>query len=124
MAMGTTLAISHLSCGYVGLSDGWTDLQNFTMDWEFDKASEGSVALTAQLDWREDKEFTVGLAFGNSEHRAVANLLQSLGTPFDEHLAQLTLIPACCSVGRGPRWLLLAVFLRQQESRGSATTDG
>jgi glucoamylase len=36
------------------------------------------------------KEFTLGLAFGNSEHRAVSNLLQSLGTPFDEHLAKYT----------------------------------
>ncbi len=26
------------------------------------------------------------MAFGNSEHRAVANLLQSLGTPVDEHI--------------------------------------
>lgn len=90
LAMGATVPFSHLSCGYVGASDGWTDLQNFKMDWEFDKASEGNVALTAQLDWSEDREFTLGLAFGNSEHRAVSNLLQSLGTSFDEHLARYT----------------------------------
>jgi glucoamylase len=90
MAMGATVPFSRVSCGYVGSSDGWTDLQNFTMDWEFDKASDGNVALTAQLDWSQDKEFTLGLAFGNSEHRAVSNLLQSLGTPFEEHLAKFT----------------------------------
>ncbi len=88
LAMGATIPFSRVSCGYVGSSDGWTDLQNFEMDWEFDRASDGNVALTAQLDWSEDKEFTLGLAFGNSEHRAVANLLQSLGTPFEDHLAK------------------------------------
>ena len=90
LAMGATVPFSRMSCGYVGSSDGWTDLQNFTMDWEFDKASDGNVALTAQLDWSQEKEFILGLAFGNSEHRAVSNLLQSLGTPFDEHLAKYT----------------------------------
>jgi len=88
LAMGATVPFLRVSCGYVGSSDGWTDLQNFTMDWEFDRASDGNVALTAQLDWSEDKEFTLGLAFGNSEHRAVSNLLQSLATPFDDHLAK------------------------------------
>ena len=90
LAMGATIPFSRLSCGYVGLSDGWTDLQNFEMDWEFDKASDGNVALIAELAWNEDKEFTLGLALGNSEHRAISNLLQSLGLPFEEHLARYT----------------------------------
>ena len=90
LAMGATVPFLRVSCGYVGSSDGWTDLQNFKMDWEFDKASDGNVALTAELAWSEDQEFTLGLAFGNSEHRAVSNLLQSLGTPFEEHLAKYT----------------------------------
>lgn len=89
MAIGATVPFSHLSCGYVGASDGWTDLQdNFKMDWEFERASDGNIALTAELDLGKTREFTLGLAFGNSEHRALANLLQSLGTPFDEHLAR------------------------------------
>jgi glucoamylase len=89
MAMGATVPFSHLSCGYVGASDGWTDLhEDFKMDWEFERASDGNIALTGQLDLSETQEFTLGLAFGNSEHRAVANLLQSLGIPFDEHLAK------------------------------------
>jgi glucoamylase len=88
MAMGANVPFLRLSCGYVGASDGWTDLQDFTMDWEFDKATDGNVALTGELDWSKTKEFTLGVAFGNSEHRAVSNLLQSLGTPFDEHLVR------------------------------------
>ena len=88
MAMGASVPFSRLSCGYVGASDGWTDLQNFKMDWEFEKADNGNIALTAELDWSSSNEFILGLAFGNSEHRAVSNLLQSLGTPFDDHLAK------------------------------------
>jgi glucoamylase len=92
MALGATVPFSHLSCGYVGASDGWTDLHdNFRMDWEFDCAADGNIALTGELDLDKDREFTLGLAFGDSEHRAVANLLQSLGTPFDEHLARYTM---------------------------------
>jgi glucoamylase len=88
LAMGANIPFSRVSCGYVGASDGWRDLQNFKMDWEFDKANDGNVALTGELEWMQQKEFTLGLAFGNSEHRAVANLLQSLGIPFDENLSK------------------------------------
>jgi glucoamylase len=89
MAMGATVPFSHLSCGYVGASDGWTDLHDdFKMDWEFERASDGNIALTGQLDLSQTQEFTLGLAFGNSQHRTIANLLQSLGVPFDEHLAK------------------------------------
>ena len=87
MALGATVPFSHLSCGYVGTSDGWTDLHdNFKMDWEFDSAADGNIALTGELDLSKTREFTLGVAFGNSEHRAISNLLQSLGTPFEEHL--------------------------------------
>lgn len=89
MALGATVPFSRLSCGYVGSSDGWTDLHDdFTMDWEFDSAPDGNIALTGELDLSKTREFTLGLAFGNSEHRAIANLLQSLGTPFEEHLTR------------------------------------
>jgi glucoamylase len=87
MAMAATVPFLRLSCGYVGASDGWTDLHSdFKMDWEFTSAPDGNIALTGELDLSKTREFTLGLAFGNSEHRAIANLLQSLGTPFQEHL--------------------------------------
>jgi glucoamylase len=87
MALAATVPFSRLSCGYVGASDGWTDLHdNFNMDWEFSSAPDGNIALTGELDLGKTRKFTLGLAFGNSEHRAIANLLQSLGTPFEEHL--------------------------------------
>jgi glucoamylase len=86
LALAATVPFSRVSCGYVGTSDGWTDLHdNFRMDWEFDRAPDGNIALTAELDLTGAREFTLGLAFGNSQHHAVSTLLQSLGTPFAEH---------------------------------------
>ena len=86
LAMAATVPFSRVSCGYVGKSDGWTDLHgNFQMDWEFDQAPDGNIALTGELDLTVTREFTLGLAFGNSQHHAVSTLLQSLGTPFAEH---------------------------------------
>jgi glucoamylase len=85
LALAATVPFSRVSCGYVGRSDGWTDLEsNFQMDWEFDRAPDGNIALTGELDLAGAREFTLGLAFGNSQHHAVATLLQSLSIPFAE----------------------------------------
>lgn len=87
LALGATVPFRRCSCGYVGQSDGWTDLaDNFQMDWEFDQALDGNVALTGELDLASPYEFTVGLAFGDSLHNAVTTLFQALGVPFIEHL--------------------------------------
>jgi glucoamylase len=84
LALGATIPFSKLSCGYVGASDGWTDLaDNFQMDWEFDSAEDGNIALTAQLDLDQGREFTLGLALGDSFHNAVTTLFQSLDVPFE-----------------------------------------
>ncbi len=86
LAMAATVPFSRVSCGYVGKSDGWTDLSGtLQMDWDFDCARDGNIALTGELDLSETHEFTLGLAFGNSQHHAVCRLLESLITPFAEH---------------------------------------
>jgi len=91
LAMGATIPFSRVSCGYVGKSDGWTDLDdNFQMDWEFDSALDGNIALTGELDLGDAREFTLGLAFGNSQHHAVCRLLESLIDPFEEHEKRFT----------------------------------
>lgn len=85
LAVGATLPFTRLSCGYVGESDGWTDLHDdFQMDWEFDCALDGNVALTGELQPEMDVPFTVGLAFGDCLYKAVTALLQSLDVPFAE----------------------------------------
>jgi glucoamylase len=91
LALAATVPFSRVSCGYVGRSDGWTDLAgNFQMDWEFDHASDGNVALTGELDVSAHREFTLGLAFGDTQHHAIATLVQALGTPFEEHHKRYT----------------------------------
>ncbi|MCI0390911.1 MAG: glycoside hydrolase family 15 protein [Acidobacteria bacterium] len=85
LALGATVPFLRRSCGYVGTSDGWTDLaDNFQMDWEFDTAEDGNIALTGELDLSRAYEFTLGLAFGDSFHNAATTLLQSLDVPFDQ----------------------------------------
>lgn len=89
LAMAATVPFSRMSCGYVGKSDGWTDLhEDFRMDYEFAHANNGNIALTGELDLSNTREFTLTTAFGHNEHRAITNLFQSLATPFSEHLAR------------------------------------
>jgi glucoamylase len=91
LALAATVPWARVSCGYVGHSDGWTDLAgNFQMDWEFDHANDGNIALTGQLDLGSQQEFTLGLAFGDTQHHAIATLFQALGTPFEEHHKRYT----------------------------------
>ena len=88
LAMLASVPFSRVSCGYVGKSDGWTDLhENLRMDYDFNHAQSGNIALTGELDLSGSREFTLATAFGDTEHRAVANLLQSLGIPFGKQLA-------------------------------------
>ena len=83
LAMGATIPFVRRSCGFVGMSDGWTDLaKDYRMDWEFDAAENGNVALIGELELGSQREFTLGLSFGNSLHRATTTLLQSLAFPF------------------------------------------
>jgi len=91
LALAATVPFSRTSCGYVGRSDGWTDLSaNFQMDWEFDHANDGNTALTGQLELSVYREFTLGLAFGDTQHHAITTLFQALGTPFEEHHKRYT----------------------------------
>jgi glucoamylase len=86
VALAASIPFSRLSTGYVGASDGWTDLSgNFRMDWEFDRALDGNIALFGELVPGADREFTLALAFGEGQHNAVSTLFQSLGFPFEEH---------------------------------------
>ncbi|MCL4436546.1 MAG: glycoside hydrolase family 15 protein [Thaumarchaeota archaeon] len=87
LAVAATVPFTHLSCGFVGRSDGWTDLMdNKRMDWEFDRALNGNVALTGELDISETQEFTLATAFGDSLQNVLTTLFTSLSLPFDNHL--------------------------------------
>ena len=85
LVAGASCAFSRLSCGYAGRSDGYTDLRkNHTMDFEFDEARNGNVALTGELDLSKTRKFTIGIAFGETLSCAVSNLFQSLGHAYED----------------------------------------
>jgi glucoamylase len=84
LAMGCNRPFLKASCGFVGSSDGWTDLsENFQLDWQFDCALDGNVALVGEIDLTKSNEFVVAAAFGHGLHNAVNGLLQSLAYPFE-----------------------------------------
>jgi glucoamylase len=84
LIMGCTTHFSKRSVGYVGASDGWRDLRNFKMDWEFRAAENGNIALTGEIDPRRGHEFLVAIALGQSYESTAAKLLQSLADPFEK----------------------------------------
>jgi len=86
LALATNRPFVRTSVGYVGASDGWTDLSlHRTLNWEFDRAPNGNVALTGEIPVHSKTEFTLGLAFGESIPAALTCLFQSLSTPFEAH---------------------------------------
>ena len=68
------------SVGFVGTSDGWQDLsRHFGMDWEYDRAENGNVALTGEVDLAAcGGEFVLALGFGLHWAEAGQQALSSL----------------------------------------------
>jgi glucoamylase len=86
LALEATVPFARASCGYVGRSDGRTDLaDNFQMDWEFDQALDGNVALMGEIALKKQREFTLSLSLSDCPHGVVTGLFQSLSTPFKVH---------------------------------------
>lgn len=86
LAFGAMPHFARTSCGFVGTSDGRTDLaDNFHFDWEFDSAENGNIALTGELDLARSRSFVIAIAFGDTLHSAGTTLLQSLEVPFAAH---------------------------------------
>lgn len=86
LAMASDCGFVRASCGYVGASDGWKDLNdNFVMDWEFDQALDGNIALMGEIDAALHSEFTIAVGFGEGHHAALAGVMQSLATAYSAH---------------------------------------
>lgn len=87
---------SQTSSGYVGTSDGWTDLlggaRDLRMDWRFDSASRGNVAQMGLLETGPGDatqiSFDLVLAFGQSQDAAVDTLLATLAEDSGRQLAR------------------------------------
>ncbi len=68
------------SAGFVGFSDGWQDLsQHKQMEWEYDRAENGNVALIGEIDLKAtDGSFVLALGFGFNEAEASQRSMASL----------------------------------------------
>ncbi len=85
LALGASVPFVARSCGFVGTTDGWQDLNsNYKLDHQFAAAEDGNIALIGELELKQSRTFTLGLSFGHSLHRATTTLFQALGTPFYE----------------------------------------
>jgi glucoamylase len=86
-ALVSSPAFGRVSSGYVGTSDGWTDLRtDFQMDWTYDSAPNGNVAQTGSEGTATG--FTLALGFGATTSDALAAARASLATGWDAALAQ------------------------------------
>lgn len=86
----TTLALAcssaYLKCsvGYVGTSDGYSDLkQHHKMEWEYEKADNGNIALTAQIDISKNKKVLFAIGFGRTADDAANQAWSSILDGFD-----------------------------------------
>ncbi|WP_263367718.1 glycoside hydrolase family 15 protein [Edaphobacter bradus] len=86
LAMGASCGFSRSSCGYVGASDGYQDLfGDMKMKWQFGEALDGNIAVMGEIDLAKHREFTIAIAFGDGHHAALAGMMQTLATPFENH---------------------------------------
>lgn len=78
-AITADIPFRKMSVGYSGFSDGWQDLnQNLEMDWAFERAEDGNIALMACLDLTDKAEFTATLSFGSSETEAMMEAVSTM----------------------------------------------
>jgi glucoamylase len=101
LAIGVSSNFVKTSCGYVGASDGWQDLNdNFQLNWGFERVAQGNIAVTGEIDVSSSDEFTLALSFGDGAHAAVSTLLQALSTPFHKQVERFTeqWHRVCCNI--------------------------
>ncbi len=82
IALACSVPWKRRSVGYVGTSDGYTDLHSHKqITWEYEEAPSGNVALTAEIDLEQvDKDFVLAVGFGRNPteagHRAYASIVE------------------------------------------------
>lgn len=84
MAFACSVGWLKRSVGYVGESDGYKDiLTHHKMEWEYQNADNGNIALTGEIDWKVSKEFILAISFGNDYLQAGQSARASLLNGFD-----------------------------------------
>ena len=88
---GTALALAcsapwlNRSAGFVGISDGWQDLnQHNRLTWAYTRAENGNVSLIGEVDLQKEQgEFCLALGFGANPFEAGQRALASLLDGFE-----------------------------------------
>ncbi len=104
------------SSGYLGTSDGWTDLRSdFRMNWAYSSATKGNVVQTARtrLDGVRRKRMTLVLGFGPNGAAARATARETLRRGFGR---------AARGYADGWRHYLRGLAGRPRSASGLATT--
>ncbi len=85
LALACSTPFKRLSCGYVGVSDGWQDISaHKRMTWFYSNVSNGNIALTGEIDLsKNDGECVVALAFGRTSEEAGQQARNALLKDFD-----------------------------------------
>ena len=86
LAMACSVPWKIMTAGYAGSSDGWQDLnENKILTKQYDKATNGNIALTAEVDLEKSKDntFVVSIAFGENYFEAGQKAAASLFESFD-----------------------------------------
>ncbi len=72
------------SVGFVGTSDGYTDLEKHKkMQWQYQKADNGNIALTGEIDVSTSGDFLLALSFGRNIEEAANHARGSLLEGFE-----------------------------------------
>jgi glucoamylase len=96
LALACSVPFAARSCGYVGVSDGWQQLdQHKQLTDCYDTAPDGNVAVTGEIDLeRSGGRFVLALAFGTSiaeaGQAARASLLRDFTDTCDDYVAGWT----------------------------------
>ncbi len=90
LAVGCSAPFLARSAGFVGVSDGWQDLsQHFELRWRYDRARDGNVALTGEIDLTACAgRFVLALGFGHNAAEAALRVRASLSDGAGEALAE------------------------------------
>ena len=85
LALACSMGWLARSLGFVGVSDGWQDLQaHKRMTWRYDRAENGNVAVTGEVGAEQpDGEFVLALGFGATAAEAARHAAASLDDGFD-----------------------------------------
>jgi glucoamylase len=86
LALGSSAPWIKMSVGFVGASDGWQDLStHFQMEWEYQRAENGNLACTGEIDLAASKgEFVLALGFGGIWSEAGQQVRSSLLEDYGE----------------------------------------